>query len=311
MEIAGFYLSCPRCWAKLHEVDASTLRCEMCGQIYACEDRIWRFLLPERLEYFRVFIDDYQLVRRAEGRIRQDQQYFRQLPFADISDDKANIWKIRAASYRAFVQRVLAPMEGETKAALRCIDLGAGNSWLSNRLVERGHLAAAVDLLTNDWDGLGALSHYKTWYLPLQAEFDRLPLVDQQCDLVIYNSSFHYSTDYSVSLSEALRVLKPAGKIVILDTPVYNSAESGKQMVREREQQFVELAGIPSNSLPSENYLTVDRIRELSDNLSIRWKFIRPFYGIRWAAKPWFNRLIGRREPAMFYLLVGEQIRSS
>lgn len=307
MEIDGFHLTCPRCRSELQGVNPVAVRCNHCYEIYRYDNGIWRFLLPERLENFTAFIEDYQLVRRAEKRVRQEHQYFRQLPFTEASDGMAEVWKIRAASYRAFVIKILAPIEAASNVPLLCLDLGAGNSWLSNRLVERGHQVAAVDLVINDWDGLGAHVHYTYSFLSLQAEFDRLPLFEQQCDLVIYNASFHYSTDYLVSLAEARRVLKPAGKIVILDTPVYQSVESGKKMVQERERHFMDMVGIPSNSLPAENYLTHARIRELSEATAISWKYVRPFYGLRWAARPWVYWLAGRREPAKFYILVGEQ----
>ena len=48
------------------------------------------------------------------------------------------------------------PLPERTERALRILDLGAGNGWMSYRLALQGHLPIAVDLLTNDRDGLGA-----------------------------------------------------------------------------------------------------------------------------------------------------------
>ena len=280
------------------------------GAKYACVDGIWRFISAERQVYFSVFMDEYQRVRQGEGRTRRDPQYYRNLPFSDSSGEMTEAWRIRAVSFKAFIREVLAPLEHGNGEPLKCLDLGAGSGWLSNQLALRGHKACAVDLIMNDWDGLGVYVNYSSSFLPVQAEFDNLPLSDHQCDLVLFNSSFHYSVDFQTSLKEAVRVAKPQGKIIIIDTPVYHSPQSGRIMVMEREEQFFQRYGFRSNTLPSENFLTHSRINELSETLGIEWRYIKPYYGIRWAVKPWLYRISGKREPAAFYVLIGVLTRS-
>jgi SAM-dependent methyltransferase len=165
----------------------------------------------------------------------------------------------------------------------------------------------AVDLQVNTWDGLGAHVHYPVSLTLAQAEFDHLPLQGQQVDLAIYNSSFHYSEDYVSTLSEALRCLKPGGRIVVLDSPIYRDPTSGSQMVREREQSFEAAYGFRSNALSSENFLTYDRLEELGRTLALRWTVHRPYYGVRWMLRPLIARIRGRREPARFALLVASR----
>jgi HemK-related putative methylase len=108
-------------------------------------------------------------------------------------------------------------------------------------------------------------------------------------------------------LAEALRVLQPEGTVAIVDSPVYHDASSGAQMVRERETQFQKKYGFASNSIPSENYLTYDRLEELARKLGLRWQRIEPFYGWRWALRPWRARLRGHREPARFMVILGSR----
>ncbi len=55
------------------------------------------------------------------------------------------------------------------------------------------------------------------------------------------------------------------------------------------------------------NYLTYERLAQVADALSLQWQVIRPFYGWRWAIRPWLARLRGHREPASFYLIVGQR----
>jgi SAM-dependent methyltransferase len=279
---------------------ADELRCPQEELIFRRADGIWRFLLPERESHYVRFIADYQAVRRFEGRGSAEASYYRALPFTDLSGRFSADWKIRAASYRALEKLV------SSLPPARILDMGAGNCWLSNRLAARGHELFAVDLLVNTEDGLGAWLNYENRFTPVQAEFARLPIPDSTVSLVIFNASFHYSENYEETLTESLRVLLPGGRLVIMDSPVYYSRESGEQMVAERKAQFEARYGFASDSLQSENYLTHRRMNALGEKFGVRWKHIRPFYGLRWAIRPWLARLRGKREPAELGLWFGD-----
>lgn len=268
---------------------------------------IWRFLLPKRREVLAPFMRDYESIRRAEGRGSDDPAYYRALPFEDLTDRFRSDWQIRATSFCALVRHVLEPAEARQRGPLRVLDLGAGSGWLSNRLAQRGHAVASVDLMDNDLDGLGAHRHYDVPFLPIQAEYDRLPLLDGQAAMVIFNAAFHYSTDYETTIGEAFRVLQSDGSLIILDTPIYKDPSSGEAMVREREAGFRRRFGCPSDALASENYLTDDRLAVLGRRIGLRWRTVEPWYGLRWAIRPWMARLRGRREPARFLLIEGRR----
>jgi len=299
-------LVCPRCRAALEETAPDELRCPADGLQFQRVDGIWRFLLPARAAFFERFMWDYETVRRAEGRGSTDNAYYASLPHRDLSGRMSADWRIRAASFNVFLKHVITPLEARGKA-LRILDLGAGNGWLSNRLALRGHNVAAVDLMTNDFDGLGCYRFYDSAFIPVQAEFDRLPFQDASSDVVIFNASLHYSVDVAGTLAEALRAMDQAGTLVVLDSPIYRDSESGALMVREREAQFTRQFGFASNSLASENYFTYARLEELGRALSLAWRFITPFCGLRWRLRPVLARLLGRREPASFHVIVGRR----
>jgi SAM-dependent methyltransferase len=303
-DLAGHFI-CPNCHSPLERVTATSARCPVEAREFQMVDGVWGLLSPERRPQFERFTREYETVRRAEGRGSQTDDYYRALPFEDRSGRFADDWRIRAISFSAFVQEVLEPFEAERPLPLKILDLGAGNGWLSYRLTLRGHRLAALDLGTNREDGLGAYARYEVRFLPIQAEFDRVPFEDGFFDLAIFNASFHYSVDYGTTLAEALRVLSPQGLVVILDTPIYRDGRSGEEMVRERQAQFRARYGFPSDALPSENYLTYRRLDELGAEAGIRWRLVRPFYGLRWAIRPWLARLRRRREPAAFRVIVG------
>ncbi len=304
-----FLFACPRCHTKLVFSGPEEQYCARDKLHFSKTEGIWRFILPERQTHFEQFIHEYETVRSAEGRGSSNSAYYRALPFKDLSGKMRFAWRIRAASFVAFLAQVLEPLEKENRTPLKILDLGAGNGWLSNRLAARGHQVAAVDLLVNPMDGLGAHIHYATTFESIQAEYDRLPLEDSQCDLVVFNASFHYSENYEASLAEAKRVLRSDGQIVISDSPVYRHPASGRKMVQERESQFQAKYGFPSNALKSENFLTYNRLEDLTGELGLTWQLLAPHLGAAWALRSLLGRLRTKRELAKFPLLVGRQLQ--
>ncbi|HEY9126961.1 MAG TPA: class I SAM-dependent methyltransferase [Acidobacteriaceae bacterium] len=272
---------------------------------------VWRALPVERATYYARFIRDYESVRSAEGRGSTDSGYYLKLPFVDRSDRNAGQWKIRARTYSFLRQRLLPHISSISQSRARILDIGAGNGWLSYRLALLGMTSVAIDLLTNDADGLGAAKHYDSHlrqpFLRMQAESDRLPFSGSQFDAVIFNASFHYSEDFSRTLSEALRCLRPGGTIIIADSPWYTREESGWRMLAERRSQFFNRFGIFSDSICSQEFLTDQRLEQLAQNLGLRWERHTPFYGLRWALRPWIAKLKKQREPSTFRIYVAKK----
>lgn len=302
-----FLFACPACGSPLARLSSDLYLCPADLATYRRKGGIWQFLPPGLEQAYHQFMQEYQAVRAAEGRGATDPAYYRDLPFRDRTGRFDSDWEIRARSFRALVRAVILPLEKQAGRALKILDLGAGNGWLSYRLARRGHSLAAIDLHTDPLDGLGAHVHYDAAFLPIQGDFNHLPFVENQADLAIFNASFHYSTDYGCSLSATLRALHPGGQVVILDTPFYHDGRSGAAMVREREALFQEKYGFASNALPSENFLTYRRLDELGEELGLSWRFASVFYGVAWAARRLRARFAGHREPAQFRLAVARR----
>lgn len=256
-------------------------------------------------EIRRQFLKDYSRIRRAEGRGSCDSEYFRALPYKDLTGRNSGQWKIRAATYRYFENKILKKVEAETGRPLRILDLGAGNGWMSYRLSLRKHHPVALDIFPDYTDGLGAICHYPIPFPAVEAGFDQLPFPDGVFDLVIYNSSLHYATDYHRALSEASRVLSKNGRVIIMDTPVYRLAEHGEKMRTERHEQFERQYGFRSDAIPSIEFLDEAMLNQLARDLTIEWHRSHPWYGIQWALRPWKALLRSRRPPSRFFILTG------
>ncbi len=315
-EICGIQLRCPRCGGRFEVADqgkaedATRLRCSGCFFGLHAENRIWKALPADRESYFCRFMTDYQAVRSAEGRGSETSEYYLALPEHDVSGSNQSQWTIRARTFQYFRDKLLPLMETSHPAEMKILDLGAGNGWMSYRLALRGHKPIAVDLLTNNQDGLGAAEHFRA-HLPslfprFQAELDRLPFADNQFDLAIFNASLHYSEDYTQTLQEAIRCVCSRGNVVIADTAWYRREESGEQMLAERRQAFLSKYGFASDDIKSLEFLTDERLHALESRLGVKWQVHLPSYGPRWAVRPLVAKLRGRREPSRFRIYVAE-----
>jgi ubiquinone/menaquinone biosynthesis C-methylase UbiE len=306
----GILLLCPNCQAGLgflsfsNSVDVHSYDCSQCYHTIRRKDGIWRALTPDRLEFFSRFIEEYQNIRSAEGRGSMRSEFYLSLPYKDLSGKNAWQWKIRARTYDYLRKKLLPGQTRGRNNPPKVLDLGAGNGWMSHRLMLEGYFSVAVDLLVNDEDGLGAATHFKkqdgSLFPRFQAEMSRLPFLDEQFDVVIFNASFHYAENYHAVLKEALRCVKRGGRVIVADTPWYSTDESGKQMVAERQAAFKQRYGTASNSVPSLEYLTDQRLRDLEQALNIRWEIATPNYGLQWKARPLLAKLRSKREPSRF-----------
>ncbi len=240
----------------------------------------------------RLFLEQYGRIRAAEGRGSSSEEYYRSLPF--IEDPQ---WKIRAATFQYFTRHLLPSKPS------RILDLGAGNAWLSNRLAERGHAPVAIDIFRDQRDGLDATHHYATSFARIEGEFDNLPVASAQFDLAVFNASFHYSADYARTLTEVRRCLRPDGRVVILDSPVYKLHAHGEAMRSERQQLFERQYGFRSEALRSIEFLDEPMLADLAQELRLTWTIHRPWYGVAWHMRPLIARAKNRRPPSRFWIL--------
>lgn len=306
-------LRCPACRENLPEASYrslarshSTFQCAACHAVLRQEQGIWFALPPVRQAYFARFMKEYEHIRKEEGRGSNDPEFYRALPFRDLTRRNSWQWAIRSKTFRYIERKILSEASRDVTPPLTILDLGAGNGWMSHRLARLGHRPIAVDLLTNSYDGLGAALNYQLELPDLfprfQAELDNLPFASEQFDCAIFNASFHYSENYDRTLAEAIRCVRPGGTIVVADSPTYSMELYGQQMQNERQQYFQKRFGFRSEGLASCEYLTPERLASLEGRHDLEWNIHRTWYGFRWAFRPWLAKWRKRREPSQFLL---------
>ncbi len=267
-----FTFICPICHSTLEAPSPDVRVCPKDKETYKLIDGIWRFLPTWRAWKFDRFIKLYDYILEEERWGSIDHRHYLDLPRCHPGHPHARDWRPKAADYQALVQKVIRPLSKRLGRALTVLDLGAGNGWLSNRLSELNHQVAAVDIRVHRRTGLGVNGYYQQDFTCLQADFDHLPLCDKAIDLVIFNDSIHYATDYATTLPEAIRVLQPAGRLVVMGSPMFNRRENGYKMVNVYEDYHMERFGFMLDSLDFEHFFTQERLGELIEQLGLRQK---------------------------------------
>ena len=267
--------------------------CRACGRAYVERAGIWRCLSEARLTALDPFMRYYRAVREREGRRRLEAAYYRALPVVEAADPHAAEWRIRRESYGHLLRACFA---GAPQGA-RVLDLGAGCGWLSHRLAELGHRVVSVDVLDDEADGLGAVKHYAVRFPAVQADFDRLPFLPEQFDVVVFNGSLHYARSVDETLDQARRVVAPGGTLVVMDSPMFHSRRDGEAMVADRAD--------PVHGI---GYLTYQGLDAAAASFAMVSRFTRSRGPLGWRMRRHAARLRIRRAPAAFGVWVAQRL---
>ncbi len=254
--------------------------CGLCGQRFEFVGGIYRFLGRGRLPWSDRWLDRPRAAESPRTGPESAPDYYRRLPFVRKDDPRAGEWRIRRQSF-ARLQHDGLP--GVWEGLIRILDLGAGSGWLSHRLASFGHSVVALDREDGDVDGLGACRYYPTAFPAIQADFNALPFLDGEFDVVILNASLHCSATPLDTLVEARRVLTAGGRLVVMDSPLFEERTDGQAMLD---------AGADCG------FLTFDDLRRAASRLGLNGRFFRSTGPWRWrVARAFADWREGRRSP--------------
>jgi hypothetical protein len=190
----GVDLQCPRC-----KLELAGPECKHCGFQIRVLNGVLHALPPERVVHHARFVEVYERSRRLMLSGGLTDEYYLGLPYSDASRQNPAQWSMRARSFDCMLRRVLKP---GVPVGARILDLGAGNCWLSYRLALADYRPFAIDLLTNDADGLGA----NTCPNSSRASGPNLPI----CHFNLIN----FTPRFSMPRFTALKILRrPCGRL--------------------------------------------------------------------------------------------------
>lgn len=314
LSVDGWVLACPRCGNALEygagdggSAPATEAACAACGVAHRRRDGVWDLMTPDEAAAVDLFVQQYTQVRLSEGRAMTAAE-LRALPDTVGRHSRRWEWRVRRAGYETLLSEVLP----RGAPGLAVADMGAGTGWLSHRLARLGHRPIAVDVSIDSVDGLGAAVVFddapdRPLFPRVRANYGRLPLMDASADAVVFNASLHYSPEPLQTIRETLRLLRPEGLLVILDSPFYTSEVYGEAMVSARRHDFDTKFGFQSDAHGGREYFTWDALADLGEAGGLTWTVLSPWRGARFALRAWRARLLRRRPTAVFPVVVGRR----
>ncbi|MCI0699164.1 methyltransferase domain-containing protein [candidate division KSB1 bacterium] len=294
-------LRCPQCRGHF-EITAGprlqALRCLECFAEYLVADGILRLVISGRAKAVEKFCEKYDALRLREGWASEVPEFYLRLPFRDLTGRHDREWQMRAQSFR-LVQNWLA--QEFCGRRLRVLDAGAGSGWMSRCLAER-HEVVAIDVNAGP-HGLAALSSEQRCFMAIQAELDRPPFASNSFDVVIANASLHYARGVERFFEKIERVLRPGGKLIVMDSPTYPTREAA-HAAHARSREYYAQMGVPELA---ENYGGLPAAL-FAEQKAFRFARVRRDFASLALVKKWLREKFGQPVAARFPVWIGERL---
>ncbi len=126
-------------------------------------------------------------------------------------------WLLFGPSHRALLRRMKAVSRGRPT---RVLDVGCGTGKFAARIREESPQAEVwgVDLVADMLSkGSERWREHAGGVIPVQADSERLPFAADMFDIVTCANSFHHYPNQARAIFEMHRVLKPGGRLMIVD----------------------------------------------------------------------------------------------
>jgi len=103
--------------------------------------------------------------------------------------------------------------------ALDVVDLGCGEGYLALEAAAWARRVVAIDRAADVLAAARALAARRkvTNVVWKRGEIERVPLPDASADVTLLSQSLHHAVDPARALSEAFRILRPGGRLLVLD----------------------------------------------------------------------------------------------
>jgi ubiquinone/menaquinone biosynthesis C-methylase UbiE len=126
-------------------------------------------------------------------------------------------WLLFAPSHRALIKRI---REAAEERPIRMLDVGCGTGVFASkvRACLPGVELCGVDLVADMLDkGQPRWRLHRSHVLPVQGDSERLPFAAGSFDIVTCANSFHHYPRQDRAVAEMGRVLRPGGRLMIID----------------------------------------------------------------------------------------------
>jgi ubiquinone/menaquinone biosynthesis C-methylase UbiE/DNA-binding transcriptional ArsR family regulator len=176
--------------------------------------------------------DDSEALKLVLGRRRD-----RMRAYFDGLAGKFGSHYVPGRSWKGLAEALLALMP-----ALDIADLGAGEGTFSQLLARRAKRVIAVDNSEKmvEYGAALAAKHGVENLEYRQGDLEALPIEDQSIDVAFFSQALHHSRHPDRAVGEAWRILKPGGRIVVLDLSRH-TFEDAREMYADLWLGFTEV----------------------------------------------------------------------
>ena len=199
--------------------------------------------------------------RREQGRMPLPAPALRDLPFGEAVR-RDHEWKLRRADL-SLVRRLLHGRRSAAGGALRILDVGAWNGWLSARLASDGHAATALDLFAGP-DALGARHQLPGDWRAVQADPTDLGRLGDRFDVVILDRCLSFQPDPAAAVRGAVAVTEPGGVVIATGLTFPGDPELAATRLEAERAAFRVRCGTDLLLRPARGVLTEVDAAELS-----------------------------------------------
>jgi len=178
-----------------------------------------------------IFLDRYHSIRIEKTQPQIPHDKYPELPYGKFANSFD--WRLKQYSYKA-IEKIIGG-----KQKLNILDIGSFNGWLSNCLAANGHNVVSVDYFLDEDYGLESHKYYKTSWLPLQMDLDRIDMFEKVFDVIIINHCLQFQPN-PIEYSDSLKnLLKKNGSIILAGLPVFRNPQNKINAVEEFKQHYL------------------------------------------------------------------------
>lgn len=181
----------------------------------------------------------YGALREKEGRLYSD-EIVKMLPYINEQHPLSHEWKIRAASFEKLKKHLSAK-----NTSLQILDLGCGNGWMGNGLTQiNNSKTTCLDINLSELEQGARVFHENENLKFIYGDIFDEGITSSEYDVIIIASAIQYFPHLDKLISRLLTLLKTAGEIHIVDSPIYSQLTVTQAM--KRSEYYYEKIGFES-----------------------------------------------------------------
>lgn len=194
------------------EIRQGTVTCQKCQRVYSVQDGILDILINPSQE----ILNEQAGWTQLEKMVVNTDEVMLSLPDG-IGEHKA-AWQSQAENFHYLWSQV------KLTGSENVLDLGAGRCWATRYFARQGCSAVGLDVLLTRYVGLRTadvfLDKEGVYFDRICGNMHQIPLRENSFDVVFMAATLHHSDNIQATLQQVYNVLKPHGRLIMVNEPV-------------------------------------------------------------------------------------------